>query len=586
MWRLSVELARDLLAFSGGGAPAALLLVALGAALEGVGLVLLAPIVTLAIHAKEGGGWVVTAAYRLCQALGLNGQLQLLAAFLFGFAALMLLRAGVVAARDITLNRLQIDFVDAQRLELARRLAGARWDVAARLRHARVTHNLGTEVQQIGAAANILIQGGVSLVMLLVLSAFAIMLSPPLALAALAAVMLGLATLWPVLQRAFRLGAYVTGANLQLLDGASQFLSGLKTAVSQGLQQDFLYAFDSALSALKMQRMRILHRQARRRLAVAALSAVGGALVVLVGLEVMNVAPAELATLVLILSRLSGPATQLQQGAQQFVQCLPAYGQMKRLQADLSAATGDDPGMEGAIQMPPGGAIECRSVSFGYDSTDGGLRKPVIRTLDLRIAEGCVLGIAGPSGAGKTTLADLLAGLLQPQTGQIVVGDTPLTAGALPAWRRRISYVSQDPFLFHDTIRRNLTLGLPEMADRLLWRALHLAEAEGFVRRLDQGLDTVVGERGMLVSGGERQRLALARAVLRRPRLLILDEATSAVDIPGEARLFRALRAIEPRPTVVVIAHRRETLDLCDRVLVLADGRLHPAAAAPKAVPA
>jgi ATP-binding cassette subfamily C protein len=141
------------------------------------------------------------------------------------------------------------------------------------------------------------------------------------------------------------------------------------------------------------------------------------------------------------------------------------------------------------------------------------------------------------------------------------------------AWRSQVSYVAQDPFLFHDTIRRNLSWVNPQAAEEDLWAALTIAGAEVLVRRMKGGLDAMVGERGTLISGGERQRIALARAVLRKSRLLILDEATSAIDIAGEREVIDRVLTIRPRPTIVMIAHRAESLALCDRVLRLEAGR-------------
>jgi ABC-type multidrug transport system fused ATPase/permease subunit len=142
-----------------------------------------------------------------------------------------------------------------------------------------------------------------------------------------------------------------------------------------------------------------------------------------------------------------------------------------------------------------------------------------------------------------------------------------LHGATLAAWRHAIAYVSQDAFLSHDTLRRNVCWMNPRASETDIWEALVCAGADALVRRMEAGLDTVVGERGTLVSGGERQRLALARAILRKPRVLVLDEATSAIDVAGEREIFARLRNLSPRPTIVVIAHRAESLALCDRQL-------------------
>ncbi|MES2033616.1 MAG: ATP-binding cassette domain-containing protein, partial [Pseudomonadota bacterium] len=193
-------------------------------------------------------------------------------------------------------------------------------------------------------------------------------------------------------------------------------------------------------------------------------------------------------------------------------------------------------------------------------------------TLDLAVGE--TVGVAGASGAGKTTFADLLAGLVSPQSGRIAIGGQPLTDQTVTRWRDQVAYVSQDPVLFNDTVRHNLLWANPAATDAALTAAMAVAGADRVVARLPLGLDTIVGENGALISGGERQRLALARALLRAPSILILDEATSAIDIASEHDILIRLGALAPKPTIVLIAHRAESLALCDRVLTMANGRV------------
>jgi ATP-binding cassette subfamily C protein len=275
-----------------------------------------------------------------------------------------------------------------------------------------------------------------------------------------------------------------------------------------------------------------------------------------------DVQAAVILTMLFIFSRISAPAIQMSQMLQQFAGTVPAHAEFLRLEHDLAAQ--DLPDLRSASAIEPG-EIVFRDVSFHYDrSRRAGAG---IERLNLTIAPGTILGVSGPTGAGKTTLADLLIGLLEPDSGDVAVGGVRLRGAAAIKWRDHVSYVVQDPYLFRETIGRNLLWANPQASDAEVWDALAIAGVDDFVASLPAGLDTVLGERGTLISGGERQRLCLARAVLRRPFLFVLDEATSAIDVPAERKIIKAMLDLKPRPTIVMIAHREQSLDFCDRSL-------------------
>jgi ATP-binding cassette subfamily C protein len=181
------------------------------------------------------------------------------------------------------------------------------------------------------------------------------------------------------------------------------------------------------------------------------------------------------------------------------------------------------------------------------------------------------VGIGGASGAGKTTLLDLVAGLLEPQHGAIRVDGAELGGRTLERWRDQLAYLGQGDLLFDDSVRGNLIADGVSAPDGDLWAALETVGLGQRISALPAGLDQRVGDRGSSLSGGERQRLALARALLRKPQLLILDEATSALDGPSEAQLIAALRALQPRPAALLVAHRDATLAACDRQVNIVD---------------
>nr|WP_246212577.1 ABC transporter ATP-binding protein [Streptomyces abyssomicinicus] len=235
-----------------------------------------------------------------------------------------------------------------------------------------------------------------------------------------------------------------------------------------------------------------------------------------------------------------------------------------------------------ATELPPGPpSVVWEDVTFGYGpdgrsgtSSGSASGKPLLRGFSLEIRPGETVAVIGLAGSGKSTAAALLPRFYDVAGGRVLVGGHDVRDLSLDSLRSRIGFVFEESLLLSDTVRANIAYGCPDADDERIRAAARLARADEFVERLSHGYDTVVGEQGLTLSGGQRQRIALARALLAEPSLLVLDDATSAIDTRVEAEIHDALRKEIRRPTTLVVAHRRSTLELADRIAVLDGGRI------------
>ncbi len=552
------RLAGDMARFAGPRGWLAGGLMIAAALLEGVGILLLIPILGVIIS-----GPLDNLAGDLLALAGATSPTAQLQALLVAFLLAALLRAQIIHMRDLALARIQLGFSREQRIDIVGRLSRAGWSRLVTLNHAQVTTLINNDVALAVVAAQFLLRIAVALLLVAVNSAIAFGLAPNLV--ALLFVFLGLGALflWVTQRDAFSLGGHAREAAQATLGSTQNLLSGLKTALAQEQQGWFLREFEAVQAEVFSAQFTFQRSQSGARRLFAVSSALV-ATVLVAGGYWLEVDPASLIVVVAILARLSSPVLQLQQGAQQILFCLPSVIAVQKLQRDLPAI----PQEEAADQKKLDGDLMLDLASYRH--SDGGGVGPVTLT----IRKGELLGITGPTGAGKSTLVDLLAGLLVPQQGRMLVAGQTLDGAGYAAWRRNLAYLGQQTFLFNDSLRANLAWSEEDCSVEGIWAALELAGAADLVRSLERGLDTPLGEQGVLFSGGERQRIALARALLKKPGFLILDEATSAIDIAAEEELLERLHSLPDRPTIVIVAHRRESLARCDRVITLDGGRI------------
>lgn len=271
--------------------------------------------------------------------------------------------------------------------------------------------------------------------------------------------------------------------------------------------------------------------------------------------------------LAVVCGRIVGALGQAQKEFQRMAACESAFWSLRATIAQAEGAREQTRGT-GIPVLQHG--IALRGVGFAYDGD------AVLKDASLAVPARALTAIVGASGAGKTTVADLIIGLLQPQTGTVLIDDAPLPTLDAARWRALVGYVPQETFLLHDRVSMNVTLGDPTLSPADVEAALRAAGGWEFVAALPQGADTIVGERGARLSGGQRQRIALARALVRRPQLLILDEATAALDPATEAEVCRTLLQLKDEMTILAISHQGPLIDVADQVYRVDAGSITP----------
>jgi len=285
-------------------------------------------------------------------------------------------------------------------------------------------------------------------------------------------------------------------------------------------------------------------------------------------ITVINISTAELLILLFLFVRMIPQFSTIQRSYQYFINMLPAFASVMNLEEECRKATENQGKLEN-IQFES--EINFKDVSFHYNKENGSFS---IKELNLDIVAGKTTAIVGLSGAGKSTVCDLIMGLIKPDKGQILIDDKKLEPKNTSSWRNQIGYVAQDTFLFNDTVRNNLLFADENAKESDMWNALKSASADEFVLKLPEGLDTLIGDRGVILSGGEKQRLALARALLRKPALLIMDEATSNLDSKNEKNILDAIENLHGNISILMIAHRLSTIKNADIIYLMENGHL------------
>ena len=534
----------------------------------GVGLLLIIPLLQLVgfSFAEQMNSGFANGVANTLNELGIQLNLPII---LFAYVCIVATIATTGYWLAVLGATIQQGYINHLRNRLYQALIKTHWQFIVQHKMSDFTHSLTGQVQNIGFAAQQMLRLLSNLVLTSVYVFFALMLSWQMCLLALVCALILFLILLPLNKLIYRSGQIQLTSFKSIFQMLTEQLGSLKMIKSYASEAHYAQQVSQTSALLEQQQIEVARINALTQWVYKVGAVIAFSVLFYFSLQWLAVPLTTLLLLLLIFSRLLPQVLTIQSTYQRLLHQIPA---LNDVEAMLNAChDAQEAELSDSITTPQlKHKIILKEVSYCYP----GQNKPVIDRLSMEIKRNQTIALVGVSGVGKSTLADLISGLLVPNSGSIACDDIELQGEHRLAWRRGLAYVTQEVFLFHQSIRENLNWVKPDASDADLWRVLQLAAADDFVKQLPQGLDTVIGDRGVRLSGGEGQRLALARALLSNPQLLILDEATSALDHDNEQKIQQALIQLQGKLTIIIIAHRHTTLQHVDATV-----RLGPPAA-------
>ena len=560
-------LAAGIVESNGSRAGAAVALMVATSLTEGLSVVILLPLLEM-VGVGTLSGSLARIADGLAQVFAALGIELTLVAVLTAYVVTAVGHATAVRKQAIVNAQVVQDYSHYLRSRLYSAIAGADWLTVSRIRSSDFTFALTTAVDRVEGAAQELLTVGATIAVAAIYLTLSVILSPLMSAVVIGAALIIVLVVRRTTKGAWRPGAEVIESTSHLHATAAEQLGGIKTARSYGNERRHVGMFLTAARRVKQASVALTHTYANFRWQQTVGAAIALGVILFLSVEVFKLATGSILVLLLLFSRLVPRLVTIQQSVQRLVSDAPALASIEHL-IDLCEASREHVTVGDAAIEP--GDVVMDDVSFSYDRAQ---KTRALSNVNIVVPEGKTTAIVGSSGAGKTTIADILLGLIRPDEGHVCVNGTRLDGSHLSSWRSQIGYVAQDTYLFNESVRANLLWARPDASDDDMWHALGAAAASEFVAQLPAALDTVVGERGVRLSGGEKQRLSLARALLRSPALLILDEATSALDSENEQRIYDAIEQLRGKMTIVVISHRLATIRFADLIHVVDQGRI------------
>jgi ATP-binding cassette subfamily C protein len=534
--------------------------------MEGVALALLIPLLSLAGIGAGRESALLTWFQNVFAAVGLPLELKTVVLLILGVS---LLQGTIFLTQSWLGSRLQYRYMALWREKLFNRYMAASWPFFVKSRSGELINTLLSETDRLGGVfyfTSQLLNAAIVTTVYLTLSLYASWQATLLLLLGGAGVFL---LTYPLVRKSYTIGKAIGDHNKELHSRIQEFIGGarlVKATATEGRARSWFGSIN--LQVQEAHSSAAFHPS----LLKAIVEFSGMALLCLVIVAGAVIFHSDLASILMIVAlfiRLVPRIFSLQQNIQLLGLYLPSINTV--LQSDAAAAAHVETlgtASETSPLFSDGVTISLEDLSFSYGD------RLILDHVTMNFPKGKTVGIVGSSGAGKSTLVDCLLRLNEPPVGAVLVQDVPIQELPLAAWRRCVGYVSQETFLFHDTIRENVLWGAIDAKDGTMIKAAQKSGLHEFIESLPDGYGTVVGDRGVRLSGGQKQRLGLARALVHHPVVLILDEATSALDSESEQYVLDAIKALHGEMTIIMIAHRLSTVKSADQIYVLEEGKV------------
>jgi ATP-binding cassette subfamily C protein len=543
------------------------LMVVLGT-LEGIGILLLIPLLHFA-----GIGEMSQTTLGISFSFGgfsksISPELSLPVVLII-YMGLIVMQSGLQRYQSNLSVRIQQSLHSHLSIRIFQGLAYAKWPFLAAKKKSDLTTIFASELARVSGGTHFFFRLTATAILAVIQVLIAFLLSPLLTLLVIGGGLVFYVLTRNQVRQVKEMGVALSRNNRDLFFAISEHLNGIKEVKSCGLEELHITKFRELREAIANNFVCFNQLQSRTQM----LYKVGAAAFISIFFYSMvsffHTQAQEILIIIVIFARLWPKFASFQGGLQQVTMMLPAF--LDVMDFERQCQKEKEIYLENPPPSPQGfqDRIEFKNVYYSYYPEQSIY---AVKNLSFTILAGSTAALVGASGSGKSTVADLLTGMLIPQKGQVLIDGFPLNSINVHLWRRSIGYVPQDAFLFNASIRDNMLWAYPEAKTEDIWKALHLAAVGDFVAKLPEGLDTVVGDRGVRLSGGERQRIVLARALIKKPSFLILDEATSALDRENEKRIQKAIENLRGQLTILIIAHRFSTIRQADQMIVLDQG--------------